>query len=205
MSAKLQRKGLSVEVGQMESSIAKMEVSVQHQQSKLDDCLKQTEGAEHLLKETGGTSESMVAQITEELKVNVEEIERLAPIVEPLQEEVSKMKTASESLAAEIEVLREKARKSSTERQTLDDTIASTMSDIKILKDRIEETKLESEPLAGAIEDTIEETERLVGLVNEYKEKHGGMRSADFTSIKSTGSKSGFKSKNQGLKKSPVK
>jgi hypothetical protein len=46
----------------------------------------------------------------------------------------------------------------------------------------------------------VEETERLEKHIIEYKEKHGGMRSADFTAIKATSTGKGFASANQKLK-----
>ena len=60
-----------------------------------------------------------------------------------------------------------------------------------------EEKKAEIDPLPGTIEETVDETERLEGLVMEYKEKHGGMQSADFAAIKGSSTGKGFASANQ--------
>jgi len=200
----LQRMGLSKETGDMEEKIAKMEKSMAHQQSKLDQTNKQIAGAESLLAETGGSSEQMVASVTAEIKVQVDKTEALAPTIVPLQTEIAMLNSKSSALQAEIADMKAQVATNKTDRASKEDTIANTSNDIKILKENIEAKKQEIDPLPGAIEEAVDETERLSGLIADYQAKHGGMRSADFTSVKSSG-KGGFTSVNQNGTKAKSK
>jgi chromosome segregation ATPase len=202
MAVALQRTGLSVETETLESTVAKMETSLHHQEGKLANCLSQIEAADSMLKETGGSSEQMVAAVTAEIKVQVDKIEVLSPTIDPLQSEIADLKKQSTELQDEIEKMKLQVSANATEKSAKGDIISNTTNDIKILKESIENKKAEIEPLPGKIEATVEETDRLEGCINDYKVKHGGMRSADFTSVKTTGTSSGFTSVNQnGVKK----
>jgi hypothetical protein len=54
------------------------------------------------------------------------------------------------------------------------------------------------------LQEAVDETDRLQKLVADYAAKHGGMRSADFSSVKSSGS-GGFTSANQNGTKAKTK
>mmetsp|Transcript_87016 Transcript_87016/g.174085 ORF Transcript_87016/g.174085 Transcript_87016/m.174085 type:complete len:210 (-) Transcript_87016:207-836(-) len=205
MAVALQRNGLSAETGAMETTVEKMETSLRNQEMKLADTTLQIEGADKLLADTGGSSESMVASVTAEIKLQKDKIEVLSPTVVPMQTEIAASTTSSNSLQAEIAVMKAQVSSNATDKSAKDDTIANTANDIMILKDKIAQKKAEIDPLPEQIDDCVAETERLEGLISDYQAKHGGMRSADFTAVKNTTSPGGFTSVNQNGTKPKTK
>lgn len=153
---------------------------------------------------TGGSSESMVASVTGEIKVQVDKQEALAPTIVPLQTEIAMMNQTAKALQEEIAQMKAQVAFNATDKAAKDDTIANTENDIRILKESVEQKKAEIDPLPGAIEEAVDETERLEGLIKDYHAKHGGMRSADYTTVKSSGA-GGFTSVNQNGTKAKSK
>jgi predicted RNase H-like nuclease (RuvC/YqgF family) len=100
----------------------------------------------------GGSSESMVANVTSEIKLQVDKIEVLSPNVVPLQNDIAALTTQSEQLQAEIAAMKITVASNATDKAAKDDTISNTANDIMFLKQNIAQKKAEIDPLPGQID-----------------------------------------------------
>jgi len=101
---------------------------------------------------SGGSSESMVASVTAEIKLQVDKIEVLSPTVVPMQNEIAALTASSNSLQAQIASMKAQVSSNNTDKNAKEDTISNTSNDIMILKDTIAQKKAEIDPLPGQID-----------------------------------------------------
>jgi len=170
----LQRTGLSSETGDLESRVVDHEEKMAAEEAKLKNILEQSQSLQDIFKDTGGSAETLAANMEAEIKEHVDAIADVSPKVGEKTDELATDEKRDATMQEEITEKKAQTEKNAKFAEGQDKKIDDLVSEAKARANKIEAKTKFIEKTKAAIGSKKEETERMVAASSEFNEGHKG-------------------------------